>query len=205
MSPMSLRGAVHHLAIRALLRLYPRVWRRRYSVEFAALLMQRPLSPLEVADVVRGAADARWLAFRKAHMRSATALRESTAPAARPERWRNGRNGRNGRERDMARKSQRLCCSFCGKSRDHVRRLIAGPNGVYICDECVTLCNEIIADEGHQLVCQQPERVHLALQRPAASWWQRLVRRWLETERGERRWMTAHKLMAGSGLSRAWR
>jgi ATP-dependent Clp protease ATP-binding subunit ClpX len=38
-------------------------------------------------------------------------------------------------------------CSFCGKNQDQVRRLIAGPNGVYICDECVSLCNDIIAEE----------------------------------------------------------
>lgn len=39
-----------------------------------------------------------------------------------------------------------LRCSFCGKSRDQVRKLIAGPT-VYICDECVGLCNEIMAEE----------------------------------------------------------
>ncbi|HEY4485604.1 MAG TPA: ATP-dependent Clp protease ATP-binding subunit ClpX, partial [Nitrospiria bacterium] len=39
-----------------------------------------------------------------------------------------------------------LRCSFCGKSRDEVKRLIAGPT-VYICNECIDLCNEIIADE----------------------------------------------------------
>jgi len=39
-----------------------------------------------------------------------------------------------------------LKCSFCGKSQDQVRRLIAGPN-VYICDECVELCEEIIKEE----------------------------------------------------------
>ena len=38
-------------------------------------------------------------------------------------------------------------CSFCGKSQDMVRRLIAGPGAVYICDECVELCREIIEDE----------------------------------------------------------
>ena len=38
-------------------------------------------------------------------------------------------------------------CSFCGKSQDRVQRLIAGPGGVYICDECVDLCREIIEDE----------------------------------------------------------
>ncbi len=40
----------------------------------------------------------------------------------------------------------RLKCSFCGKSQEQVRKLVAGP-GVYICNECIELCNEIIADE----------------------------------------------------------
>jgi ATP-dependent Clp protease ATP-binding subunit ClpX len=39
-----------------------------------------------------------------------------------------------------------LLCSFCGKSQDEVRKLIAGPS-VYICDECIQLCTEIIAEE----------------------------------------------------------
>src|SRR5512146_2383125 len=38
-------------------------------------------------------------------------------------------------------------CSCCGKSQDQVQRLIAGPGGVYICDECVDLCREIIEEE----------------------------------------------------------
>ena len=38
-------------------------------------------------------------------------------------------------------------CSFCGKKRTRVRRLIAGPNGVNICDQCIDLCREIIEDE----------------------------------------------------------
>ncbi len=50
----------------------------------------------------------------------------------------------------MARKrddrSGELRCSFCGKSQDEVKKLIAGPT-VYICDECVELCNDIIAEE----------------------------------------------------------
>ena len=41
---------------------------------------------------------------------------------------------------------RQLKCSFCGKTQDQVRRLIAGPN-VYICDECVELCDEIIQEE----------------------------------------------------------
>jgi ATP-dependent Clp protease ATP-binding subunit ClpX len=42
-----------------------------------------------------------------------------------------------------------LRCSFCGKSQDEVRKLIAGPT-VYICDECIELCNEIIAEEAEE-------------------------------------------------------
>jgi hypothetical protein len=40
-----------------------------------------------------------------------------------------------------------LACSFCGKSKDEVDKLIAGPS-VYICDACVRLCNEILDKEG---------------------------------------------------------
>lgn len=39
-----------------------------------------------------------------------------------------------------------LKCSFCGKSQDQVKKLVAGP-GVYICDECIELCNEIVEEE----------------------------------------------------------
>jgi hypothetical protein len=42
-------------------------------------------------------------------------------------------------------------CSFCGTSQAHVGKLIAGP-GVYICNECVNLCNEIIDEEGVKIV-----------------------------------------------------
>src|SRR5271168_1484641 len=42
-----------------------------------------------------------------------------------------------------------LCCSFCGKSQREVKKLIAGPT-VYICDECIELCNDIIAEEGQK-------------------------------------------------------
>lgn len=49
-----------------------------------------------------------------------------------------------GRKRDD--RGGELRCSFCGKSQDEVKKLIAGPT-VYICDECVELCNDIIAEE----------------------------------------------------------
>ncbi len=42
-----------------------------------------------------------------------------------------------------------LRCSFCGKSQSEVKKLIAGPT-VYICDECIDLCNEIIMEEWNQ-------------------------------------------------------
>ena len=38
-------------------------------------------------------------------------------------------------------------CSFCNKTQDQVRKLVAGPKGVYICDECIEVCMEIMEDE----------------------------------------------------------
>jgi len=40
-----------------------------------------------------------------------------------------------------------ICCSFCGKRQDQVHRMIAGMDGTFICDECVTLCSEIMEEE----------------------------------------------------------
>ncbi len=42
---------------------------------------------------------------------------------------------------------EKIRCSFCNKSEDQVRKLIAGPSGVYICDECIDICSEIIEEE----------------------------------------------------------
>ena len=49
--------------------------------------------------------------------------------------------------------SERIC-SFCGKSADMARRLIAGPNDVFICDECVDVCRKILTDEDEELSSQ---------------------------------------------------
>ncbi len=57
----------------------------------------------------------------------------------------------------MSKFDSHLKCSFCGKSQEQVRKLIAGP-GVYICDECVELCNEILDDELIE-PSSRPERV----------------------------------------------
>jgi ATP-dependent Clp protease ATP-binding subunit ClpX len=60
----------------------------------------------------------------------------------------------------------RLKCSFCGKSQDQVKKLIAGPD-VYICDECVDLCNEILdeeffeGDEQEKTASAPPELTHV--------------------------------------------
>lgn len=53
-------------------------------------------------------------------------------------------------------------CSFCHKSQDQVRKLIAGPEGVYICDECVDICAEIIEEESEEEEAQlDPAEINL--------------------------------------------
>ena len=52
------------------------------------------------------------------------------------------------RGKNMAGKYEEIVrCSFCNKPQSQVRKMIAGPNGVYICDQCVDVCTEIIEDE----------------------------------------------------------
>ena len=51
-----------------------------------------------------------------------------------------------------------LYCSFCGKSQHEVRKLIAGPT-VFICDECVELCNDIIKEESKSALVKDGEGV----------------------------------------------
>ena len=50
---------------------------------------------------------------------------------------------------NFRRSEELLCCSFCGKSQNDVKKLIAGP-GVYVCNECIDICNEIINDDEQQ-------------------------------------------------------
>jgi len=75
----------------------------------------------------------------------------------------------------MARTRGRLACSFCGKRQDQVQRLIAGP-GVYICAECVGLCNEILADNAQvspRPGCMPSTAPHAPHQSDALPWWRR--------------------------------
>ena len=59
----------------------------------------------------------------------------------------------------MANKSMsgHVRCSFCGKKQDQVRKLIAGPEGVYICDECIDICADMIAEEFGDDFSDQPD------------------------------------------------
>jgi ATP-dependent Clp protease ATP-binding subunit ClpX len=72
----------------------------------------------------------------------------------------------------MSKYDSHLKCSFCGKSQEQVRKLIAGP-GVYICDECVDLCNEILDEElfdaGATVAQPVPRREAVASDRPRSS------------------------------------
>lgn len=65
---------------------------------------------------------------------------------------------------NFRRPEELLCCSFCGKSQNDVKKLIAGP-GVYVCNECIDICNEIINDDeqnennGSSLNLPKPEEI----------------------------------------------
>ena len=56
-------------------------------------------------------------------------------------------------------------CSFCGKTQDQVRRLIAGP-GVYICNECIELCQSVMQDEGYASRRSKPVREEIDITIP---------------------------------------
>ncbi len=47
----------------------------------------------------------------------------------------------------MSKDKDQLFCSFCGKPKELVKRLIAGPNGIYICDECIEVCREVMRED----------------------------------------------------------
>ncbi|MDX2271268.1 MAG: ATP-dependent protease ATP-binding subunit ClpX [Cyanobacteriota bacterium] len=68
----------------------------------------------------------------------------------------------------MAKYDSHLKCSFCGKSQEQVRKLIAGP-GVYICDECVDLCNEILDEELYDGNHSQPATPPATRREPASK------------------------------------
>ena len=73
----------------------------------------------------------------------------------------------------MTEEATTVRCSFCGKSQDEVRTIIAGPN-VHICDECVDLCNEIIFARAPSIV--------YPLRMAWRALWSRVTRRSLPRE-----------------------
>jgi len=95
-----------------------------------------------------------------------------------------------GKAARMARTPEQLMCSFCGKRQDQVWRLIAGPGRVYICDQCVGLCNEILAQNPPLAPGQetQPAAPACGLRHRAETpWWRRLH---LRSRRMEVGWET---------------
>ena len=67
----------------------------------------------------------------------------------------------------MARNDDRVRCSFCGKTQNQVRKLIAGPNGAFICDECVEICQEIIVEELEDFApATEGDSIEINLQKP---------------------------------------
>ena len=60
-----------------------------------------------------------------------------------------------------------LRCSFCNKTQDQVRKLIAGPKGknVYICDECIDICSEIIEEEFEQYAEMTERSIYVSQKR----------------------------------------
>ena len=61
--------------------------------------------------------------------------------------------------------NKKIRCSFCGKTQDQVRKLIAGPGGIYICDECVDICADIIDEEEEQEV-EEKDSLDINLLKP---------------------------------------
>ena len=55
---------------------------------------------------------------------------------------------------------QNVCCSFCGKPQKQVRKMISGPSGVYICDECIELCAELVEEEFEKEDSFEPEETN---------------------------------------------
>ncbi len=64
------------------------------------------------------------------------------------------------------RNEDKIRCSFCGKSQQQVRKLIAGPNGAYICDECIDICSEIIEEEFEEDIPEDKEALNINLLKP---------------------------------------
>jgi ATP-dependent Clp protease ATP-binding subunit ClpX len=54
---------------------------------------------------------------------------------------------------------EQFFCSFCGKPKELVGRLIAGPNGIFICDECIEACRDVIKDDDGKVGAKEPVKL----------------------------------------------
>lgn len=92
----------------------------------------------------------------------------------------------------MARRVRGMQCSFCGKRQTQVQRLIAGP-GVYICDECIGLCNEILHEAPSTWTASTHATSHPTnIGRNGVPWWQRVLRGWWQHDLSPRLGIALH-------------
>ena len=63
----------------------------------------------------------------------------------------------------MKENNEQLFCSFCGKPKELVNRLIAGPNGIFICDECIEICRDVLKED----VSKEDKKAEIRLLKPA--------------------------------------
>ena len=127
---------------------------------------------LEVGESRTGTRGSRWI--RTSRIRAGSRIVSgSTRPGEVDPDW---------EEAMSVTSDKHLRCSFCGKSKDSVKKFISGPS-VYICNECVSLCNEILAEEEEreaveaQVPSPTPEEIKEILdqyvigqERPSAPW-----------------------------------
>ena len=56
-------------------------------------------------------------------------------------------------------KEKDLVCAFCGKPKELAKRLVSGPNGTFICDECIEICKEVLAEEEGDFEEEEEEEI----------------------------------------------
>ena len=62
----------------------------------------------------------------------------------------------------MKENNEQLFCSFCGKPKELVNRLIAGPNGIFICNECIEICKDVLKED----VSKEDKKAEIQLLKP---------------------------------------
>ena len=92
---------------------------------------------------------------------------------------------------------EKLRCSFCNKTQDQVKKLIAGPNGAYICDECVGICADILDEEfeNEEDIQEDAEGMNINLLKPKEikEFLDDYVNRYVKQKREAYTYYTCHK------------